>query len=90
VDQALDPFDPWKVHGYPITIEASEALLDRLAKLPLEERKQVTGLHPDRAPTIVAGAAILLAALRVFELNEVTVSEHDILYGIALGLAVQA
>jgi exopolyphosphatase/guanosine-5'-triphosphate,3'-diphosphate pyrophosphatase len=90
VDQALDPFDPWKVHGYPITVEACERLLHRLAELPLAERREVTGLHPDRAPTIVAGAAILLAALRVFELDQVTVSEHDILYGIALSLVAQA
>jgi exopolyphosphatase/guanosine-5'-triphosphate,3'-diphosphate pyrophosphatase len=89
VDQALDPFDPWKVHGYPITIDASERLLNQLADLPLDERRKVIGLHPDRAPTIVAGAAIMLAAMRVFELDRVTVSEHDILYGIALNLVAQ-
>jgi exopolyphosphatase/guanosine-5'-triphosphate,3'-diphosphate pyrophosphatase len=27
VDQALDPFDPWKVHGYEITREAARQLL---------------------------------------------------------------
>ncbi|MBK5231311.1 MAG: Ppx/GppA family phosphatase, partial [Thermoleophilia bacterium] len=54
---------------------------------PLAERRQVTGLHPDRAPTIVAGAAIMLAAMREFGLAAITVSEHDILYGIALELA---
>lgn len=87
VDQALEEFDPWKVHGYAITREACECLLAMLAALPLAERREVTGLHPDRAPTIVAGAAILLAAMREFELATVTVSEHDILYGIALELA---
>ncbi|MBJ7354121.1 MAG: Ppx/GppA family phosphatase [Thermoleophilaceae bacterium] len=87
VDQALVPFDPWKVHGYPITTEAAERLLDMLAGMPLEERRQVPGLHPDRAPTIVAGAAILLSTLRAFKLDQVVVSEHDILYGVALTLA---
>lgn len=87
VDQQLVPFDPWKVHGYPITFEAAERLLKLLAGLPLEERRKVPGLHPDRAPTIVAGAVILLATLMSFGLEEVVVSEHDILYGVALQLA---
>ncbi len=87
VDQRLEHFDPWKVHGYAITRDACERLLRELAALKLEDRCMVTGLHPDRAPTIVAGAAILLAAMREFGLDEVIVSEHDILYGIALELA---
>jgi exopolyphosphatase/guanosine-5'-triphosphate,3'-diphosphate pyrophosphatase len=87
VDQKLVPFDPWKVHGYPITIDAAERLLGMLAGMALEERREVPGLHPDRAPTIVAGAAILLSTLKAFGLDEVVVSEHDILYGVALQLA---
>ncbi|MFT4048834.1 MAG: Ppx/GppA phosphatase family protein [Solirubrobacterales bacterium] len=86
IDQALEEFDPWKVHGYAITRTAAEGLLARLAALPLGERREVIGLHPDRAPTIVAGAAILLAAMRAFDLAEIVVSEHDILYGLALTL----
>ena len=45
------------------------------------------GLHPDRAPTIVAGVAMLLEVLRAFGLDEVEVSERDILWGAALELA---
>jgi exopolyphosphatase/guanosine-5'-triphosphate,3'-diphosphate pyrophosphatase len=87
VDQALVEFDPWKVHGYAITREAAARLLARLAGLPLAERREVVGLHPDRAPTIVAGAAIMLATMQAFELQSVEVSEHDILYGLALDIA---
>lgn len=89
VDQSLEEFDPWKVHGYAITRTAAESLLERLAALPLAQRREVTGLHPDRAPTIVAGAAILLSMMRAFDLPEVVVSEHDILYGVALDLITQ-
>lgn len=83
VDQALEVFDPWKVHDYAITREACEAMLTRLSSLPLAERRGVTGLHPDRAPTIVAGAAILLSTIKTFDIPSIAVSEHDILYGIA-------
>ncbi len=42
------------------------------------------GLHPDRAPTIVAGIVVLLEAMDVAGLATVEVSEHDILWGVAL------
>ena len=55
--------------------------------LPLAERRVVRGLHPDRAPTIVAGGIILVEAMRLFGLDEIEVSEHDILDGAALEAA---
>jgi exopolyphosphatase / guanosine-5'-triphosphate,3'-diphosphate pyrophosphatase len=85
IAQELEPYDPEKVHGYVLTREALQELLDRLASLALEERiDQVKGLDPKRAPTIVAGVAILLQVMEVFELTNVEVSEHDILRGAAL------
>jgi exopolyphosphatase / guanosine-5'-triphosphate,3'-diphosphate pyrophosphatase len=88
IEQELEPYDPAKVHGYRLTREALAALLDRLASLPLDERiEQVRGLDPKRAPTIVAGVAILLQVMEVFELTDVEVSEHDILRGAALDRA---
>lgn len=87
IDQQLVVFDAQKVHGHRLTREACAAVLARLAALPLAERRKVTGLHPDRAPTIVAGAAILLTAMQCFDLPAVTVSEHDVLYGLTLQLA---
>jgi exopolyphosphatase/guanosine-5'-triphosphate,3'-diphosphate pyrophosphatase len=87
IDQQLDPYDPAKVHGYPLLLGTVELLLARLADMTEHERRQVVGLHPDRAPTIVAGMILLSEAMRAFELEQVEVSEHDILYGGALRLA---
>ena len=87
IAQKLEPYDPEKVHGYVLSAAEIERLLDSLAAIPVEERRKVPGLHPDRAPTIVAGAIILLETVRLFGLSEVGVSEHDILRGAALGLA---
>jgi exopolyphosphatase/guanosine-5'-triphosphate,3'-diphosphate pyrophosphatase len=87
IDQQLDPYDPERVDGYGLLLEASERMLGELAAIPLDERKQVPGLHPDRAPTIIAGAAILVEAMQVFGLAAVEVSEADILHGAALDLA---
>jgi exopolyphosphatase/guanosine-5'-triphosphate,3'-diphosphate pyrophosphatase len=87
IDQRLDPYDPDRVHGYRLTLEAAERMLSELAALPLEERRGVPGLHPDRAPTIVAGAGILTEAMIAFGLDAVEVSEADILHGAALAAA---
>src|SRR3954454_1539881 len=87
IDQQLDPYDPEKVNGYDLLLEAAARILGELAAVPLDERKNVTGLHPDRAPTIVAGAAILVESMGLFGLDSVEVSEADILHGAALDLA---
>jgi exopolyphosphatase/guanosine-5'-triphosphate,3'-diphosphate pyrophosphatase len=88
VDQALERYDPERVHGYRLDRFAVEEILDHLARLPLAERREVTGLHPDRAPTIVAGAIILREAMRAFDLDWMETSEADILHGAALAAAV--
>ena len=84
IDQQLEPYDPARVEGYRLDEGALELMLARLAEMDLEHRRQVTGLHPDRAPTIVAGIVILLEAMRAFGVDAVEVSEHDILWGVAL------
>jgi exopolyphosphatase/guanosine-5'-triphosphate,3'-diphosphate pyrophosphatase len=87
IDQELDPYDPERVNGYALTLGTVEMLLARLADMDEAGRREVVGLHPDRAPTIVAGMIVLNEAMRAFELDQVEVSEHDILYGGALRLA---
>jgi exopolyphosphatase / guanosine-5'-triphosphate,3'-diphosphate pyrophosphatase len=87
IEQELDPYDPTRVHGYTLELGSVELLLARLADMDDAQRRQVVGLNPDRAPTIVAGMILLTEAMRAFELDSVEVSEHDILYGGALTLA---
>ena len=87
IDQELDPYDPERVHGHRLSLESIQRMCSMLSARPLEERLQVTGLHPGRAPTIVAGVVILIQVMRAFGLTEIEVSEHDILYGAALEAA---
>ena len=87
MEQELEPYDAGRVHGHPLLLATVELLLARLAEMSEEERRRVRGLHPDRAPTIIAGMVLLSVAMRVMDLEQVEVSEHDILYGGALRLA---
>lgn len=90
IDQSLEPYDPGRVHGYLVSLNACESIRDRLAAMSEDQRRQVPGLHPDRAPTIVAGCVLLNEALRSFDLDVAEVSEHDILHGVALSEAARS
>ncbi|HSS32618.1 MAG TPA: Ppx/GppA phosphatase family protein [Solirubrobacterales bacterium] len=87
VEMKLVPYDPARVHGHVLSLPAIQRMLSQLASAPLAERIEIPGLHPDRAPTIVAGVVVLVETMRAFGLNRIAVSEHDILYGAALAAA---
>ena len=86
IAQRLNPYDPERVHGYRLSAAECERILSELVAMDLDERRRVPGLHPDRAPTIIAGALIFKEVVALFGLREIEVSEHDILRGAALGL----
>jgi exopolyphosphatase/guanosine-5'-triphosphate,3'-diphosphate pyrophosphatase len=87
VELELEPYDPERVHGHVLSLPKIQHLLSRLASAPLADRAEIVGLHPDRAPTIIAGVVILIEAMRAFGLDQIEVSEHDILYGAAISAA---
>ncbi|MFN8152290.1 MAG: Ppx/GppA phosphatase family protein [Solirubrobacterales bacterium] len=87
VELELEDFDADVVEGHHLSLASAQQACSRLASLPVAERAHVPGVHPDRAPTIVAGVVILIKAMRAFGLDEVEVSERDILYGAAISAA---
>jgi len=87
LDLALPAYDRDQVHGHVLTLRAVEQQLDRLAALPLDERRKLPALDPERAPVIVAGAVIVREVLRRYGLDALEASEHDLLHGVALAAA---
>jgi len=87
LDIRLTEYDSGRVHGHVLSLRAVEKQLDRLASLRLDERRAVPGLEPERAPVIVGGAVVLRETMRAYGLDELEVSEHDILHGAALAAA---
>src|SRR5262249_39500353 len=67
----LEPYDPSRVHGYVLTAAKRDEIFARLARLPLGQRRQVRGLHPDRAITILPGIVILTVAMELFGLGSI-------------------
>jgi exopolyphosphatase/guanosine-5'-triphosphate,3'-diphosphate pyrophosphatase len=84
IEMELAPYDPARVHGHVLSLSSIQRMFSQIASTPLAQRVEIPGLHPDRAPTIVAGVVILVETMRAFGLERIEVSEHDILYGTAI------
>jgi len=83
----LDEEHPERLHGHRIPREWIERKLIRLAGLRVRALARQRGIHPDRAPVLVAGIAVVAETLALFGLDELEVSEQDILHGGALAAA---
>jgi exopolyphosphatase/guanosine-5'-triphosphate,3'-diphosphate pyrophosphatase len=90
IDLGLQYYDPDRIEGHILTAPRLRELLDRVAAVPLAQRREITGLDPARAPVIVAGIAILLEVVNCFGLAQVEASERDILWGLARSITEAA
>jgi exopolyphosphatase/guanosine-5'-triphosphate,3'-diphosphate pyrophosphatase len=84
INMELARYDSERVHLSCLTGPQLSEMVLMLAALPLARRREVVGLHPERAPVIVGGGLIIESALALAGLDSTLVSEHDILYGILL------
>jgi exopolyphosphatase / guanosine-5'-triphosphate,3'-diphosphate pyrophosphatase len=87
LDLGLDEPEGRGTHGHRLMLDAVRIQRGRLASVPLEERRRLPGLHPGRAPVIVAGAVLVEQILERLRLDALEVSERDILEGAALEAA---
>lgn len=84
LDLGLAGHDAARIHGHRLSARAVERELERLAALPLGERRAVPGLEPARASVIVAGVLVVREILAHFGLDAIEASERDLLHGAAL------
>ncbi|SFP22921.1 exopolyphosphatase / guanosine-5'-triphosphate,3'-diphosphate pyrophosphatase [Geodermatophilus dictyosporus] len=83
----LPAYDPVAIHGSRIGVGAVRSVTAGLLTATRERRAAYPVMHPGRVDVIGAGALVLRVLMDAFSLDEVVVSEHDILDGIALRLA---
>jgi hydroxyethylthiazole kinase-like uncharacterized protein yjeF len=72
------------VQGYVLTPAEVVHLLDQLREAPLEVRRQIPGLSPDRADIIVAGATVISRLVRRLGTQQILVNESGIREGLLL------
>jgi exopolyphosphatase / guanosine-5'-triphosphate,3'-diphosphate pyrophosphatase len=83
----LDEEDPALVDGHELGWAWIAEQVERLAAMPVDEIRRLRGMHPDRAPVILAGAIVLAETLYHFRLDVLEVSERDLMHGAALAAA---
>lgn len=82
----LEAYDRARVHQSAIGRNTLDRLVLRLAASTVEETARIPALDPDRAPVILGGAVVAREVMRFLGLDEVTVSEHDLLDGVVAAL----
>jgi len=82
----LERYDPDLIHRSTLTLADAERTQRELAAMNNEKRAAIPVMPKGRGDVIVAGATILVNAMRRFGFEETLVSETDILDGLALEL----
>jgi exopolyphosphatase/guanosine-5'-triphosphate,3'-diphosphate pyrophosphatase len=86
VEIGLTTWDRSRIHHFRLTRAAAEDVFRTLATEALADRVHNPGLERARADVIVGGCCVLVATMRFFGLDEILVSEADILDGLARSL----
>ena len=86
IEIGLATYDRDQVHHFRLTKDAAEDVYRTVAMENRADRAHNPGLEPGRVDTIVAGMCILVRIMRYFGIEEVLVSEADILDGLAFSL----
>ncbi|HEU4338459.1 MAG TPA: hypothetical protein VFS19_00185 [Planctomycetota bacterium] len=73
-----------KPDGRRVSLAELESVLEKIADLPLANRKRVPGIDPERADILIGGARILVEALRVFEVDAFIATPQGLRWGVVL------
>jgi exopolyphosphatase/guanosine-5'-triphosphate,3'-diphosphate pyrophosphatase len=84
MELGLRTFDRERIDGLALSRARVEARLDQLWNLPLEARRQIPGLPPERADVILAGVAIFATLLERFALDALAISTRGLRHALAL------
>jgi exopolyphosphatase/guanosine-5'-triphosphate,3'-diphosphate pyrophosphatase len=79
----LDAYDSTAIHHSRVSYDQVDAITERLLAATHDERAAIPVMHPGRVDVIGAGALVLRSVMERAGAEEVVVSEHDILDGIA-------
>jgi exopolyphosphatase/guanosine-5'-triphosphate,3'-diphosphate pyrophosphatase len=83
----LDAYDSARIHHSRVSLDRVREITEWLLRSTHAERAAIPSMHPGRVDVIGAGALVLLSIMERTGAQEVVVSEHDILDGIAWAVA---
>ena len=71
-----------EIHGYLLTRDGLEELVDAMAELPARERGRLPGLKQDRADITLAGAVVISTALERLGVDQIEICAQGLREGI--------
>jgi exopolyphosphatase/guanosine-5'-triphosphate,3'-diphosphate pyrophosphatase len=80
----VERYDAEAIHLRTLALDEVCGLLVHLGSITTAERARLPGVQAGRAPVLVAGAAIVMAAMEVLGYQGLTVSERDLLDGLVM------
>lgn len=81
--------EPITFNGYTMSLREIEDILLKLTKLNYQERISITGMSERRAEIIIAGATILVEAMKMLEIDSLTVCERALREGVIVDWMLQ-
>jgi exopolyphosphatase/guanosine-5'-triphosphate,3'-diphosphate pyrophosphatase len=78
----LDTFARDKIHGMQLTVDELRGQIRELQTKDLAARRQITGLPPERADIILAGAMIILSSMERLKKDAIHISCYGLRYGL--------
>ena len=84
IDENIYPYDSEKIHGKSITFKRVEEVLETLKRKSLGERLAMKTIEKGREDLIIAGGALTLEIMRIFNCNLLTISEYGLREGLVL------
>lgn len=89
VQKGIEVYDTTLVHQSVVERSGLDEIADLLLSVPTEQRANIAGLDPGRAPVIVAGMLIMQTVMDLAKVSSFTVSDTDILHGIIMDAAAK-
>lgn len=77
------PF-PTSFRNYALTLEGAQNVMRRLCALPIEQRRRVPGINPERADIIIGGGCILQTVMETVGAASLRISDRGLREGILI------
>lgn len=84
LDLNLPTYDPLRVSGHVLSLNAIQRQFNQLRLRTLDEIRSIPQIHTGRADIILAGIIILIELMNRIGRSEITVSDRGLRYGFAL------
>ncbi|AFZ53552.1 Ppx/GppA phosphatase family protein [Cyanobacterium aponinum] len=81
--------EPITLNGYKMPLKDIEEILVKLTKMDYNERVSITGMSERRAEIIIAGTTILVEAMKMLEVDSLTVCERALREGVIVDWMLQ-